>query len=201
MAYFGDDGIDLVAGQLAAFACIRFAANPIHGDRKRRVRFARDRAKRHRARRKAAHNQIRGLDFLDRNRLPSVFLSLFDAEEVADAQRLARVFVKKRRIGPVGGFIVAANGMLEERYSLRGPGVRLAADAEGIFSSGIERVAIKRRIAKGLLMAAHGLLGNFGKPSTANSCGRAGEITINEIFSESNCLEDLSAAIGLDRNS
>src|SRR5581483_784382 len=56
-------------GVLAALAGVRAAADAVHRDRERLVRFARERAERHRARREALDDLRCGLDVFDRDRL------------------------------------------------------------------------------------------------------------------------------------
>ena len=59
----------------AAFAGVRLAADAVHGDRQRLVRFLADRAERHRAGGEALDDLLRRLDFLERNRLRRDFLN------------------------------------------------------------------------------------------------------------------------------
>ena len=53
---------------LAAFAGVRLAAEPVHRDRERLVRFLADRAVRHRAGREALHDRLDRLDLVERHR-------------------------------------------------------------------------------------------------------------------------------------
>ena len=53
----------------AAFAGVRLAADAVHGDGQRLVRFLADRAERHGAGREALDDLLRRLDFFERNRL------------------------------------------------------------------------------------------------------------------------------------
>ncbi len=59
---------------LAAFARVRLAADAVHRNRERRVRFGGDRAERHRAGRKALDDFLSRLHFVERNRLRRVDL-------------------------------------------------------------------------------------------------------------------------------
>src|SRR5579871_3121075 len=54
-------------GLLAALAGVRAPADPVHGDRQRRVRLARDRAEAHRPGREALYDVDRGLDLVERH--------------------------------------------------------------------------------------------------------------------------------------
>ena len=58
---------------LAAFAGVRLAADPVHRDRERGMRLARDRAVGHRAGGEPLDDALCRLDFLDRNRLAAEF--------------------------------------------------------------------------------------------------------------------------------
>ncbi len=72
---------------LAAFAGIGLPADAVHGDGERGMRFARDRAERHGARREAAHDALGRLDLLDRHRLAAVLLRRFELEKAADREQ------------------------------------------------------------------------------------------------------------------
>src|SRR5439155_24192849 len=52
----------------AAFAGVRLAADPVHRNRQRLVRFLTDRSVGHRAGREALHDAVDRLDLVDRNR-------------------------------------------------------------------------------------------------------------------------------------
>src|SRR5262245_6146345 len=60
---------DVACRVFAALAGVAFAADAIHGDRERLVRFLADRAVGHRARLEALHDDFDRLDFLNRDRL------------------------------------------------------------------------------------------------------------------------------------
>src|SRR5262249_34938277 len=55
------------AAVLAAFAGVALAADAVHGDGERLVRFRADRTERHRARRESLEQGFHGLDFIDRH--------------------------------------------------------------------------------------------------------------------------------------
>src|ERR1700716_220575 len=68
---------------LAAFAGVRLAADPVHGDRQRGVRLARDRAERHGAGGKALDDVLGGLNLVERDRLALLVLGGLDPEQAA----------------------------------------------------------------------------------------------------------------------
>ena len=117
-------------GLLAAFAGIRLAADAVHRDGERGVRFARDRAERHRAGGEAAHDALGGLDLLDRDRLAAILVRRFEPEQAADGEQPLGLFVADLGVGAVLIRQVAAHGVLQRRHRRRGPDMVLAAYAE-----------------------------------------------------------------------
>ena len=110
---------------LAAFAGVRLAADPVHGDGERGVRLARDRAERHRAGREAPHDGLGRLDLLDRHGLAVVLVGALDAEQAADGDQRVGLLVQDLGEGAVLLIGVAAHGVLQRRdrggSSRRGP--------------------------------------------------------------------------------
>ena len=81
-------GIGIVALRIfAAFAGVALAADAVHGDGQRFVRFLADRAVGHRAGLEALHDALDRFDFLDRNRL-RVFLKSSKPRSVHQVPRL-----------------------------------------------------------------------------------------------------------------
>src|ERR1700704_3437320 len=80
-------------GLLAAFAGIRLAADAVHGDRERGMRFARDRAERHRPGGEAAHDVLCRFDLLDRDRLAAVLVRRLEPEQAADGEEALGLLV------------------------------------------------------------------------------------------------------------
>ena len=73
----------------AALAGVRLAANAVHGDGQRLVRFLADRAKRHRAGGEALHDFLRRLDFFKRH----WFARLLDLHQAAQRAEIAALLV------------------------------------------------------------------------------------------------------------
>jgi hypothetical protein len=66
---------------LAAFAGVRLAADAVHGDRQRAVRFGRNRAERHGAGGEALDDLLRRLDLVQRHGGPPTWLDLEQAAQ------------------------------------------------------------------------------------------------------------------------
>ena len=136
----------LVAVQfLAAFAGVGLAADAVHGDGKRGVRLAADRAERHGAGREALDDLLGGLDLVERDGLAAHLLGGLDAEHAAQGQQLLGLLVDLLGVGAIFLRQAAAHGVLKIGDHLRAPHMRLAAHAEGIFAADVERVAQHRR--------------------------------------------------------
>ena len=184
-------------GLLAAFAGIRLAADAVHGDGERGMRFARDRAERHRSGSEAAHDVLCRLDLLDRYRLASVLIRRFEPEQAADGEEALGLLVADLGVGPVLVGQVAAYGVLKRRYRGWGPHMVLAAYAKLVFAADVEGVAIDQSIAEGVAVPPYGLLGDLGERHAFDAGRGAGEILGDEIRLEADGVENLGAAIGL----
>ena len=120
------------------------------------------------------------LDLVERHRRAAVLLRPLDAEQAADRQQALRLLVQELGEGAILILRVAAHRMLQQRHRLRRPGMRLAAQPEGIFAADIERVAIDRRIAERVAMAAHRLLGDLGEADALDRGRGAEEEALDE---------------------
>ncbi len=184
-------------GFLAAFTRVRLAADPVHGDGKRGMRLAADRAERHGAGREALDDLLGRLDLVERHRGPADLVGALDAEHATQRQELLGLLVDLLGVGTVLLRQTAAHGMLEVRDHRRAPHMRLAADAIGVFAADIERVAQHRRGRKGKLMPFDGLTRDLLESHAFDLAVRAREVFGDEVRPESDGIEDLRAAIGL----
>ncbi len=112
---------------LAAFAGVGLAADPVHRNRQRGVRLARDRAERHRAGGEALDDVLGRLDFVERYRLALVFLGRLDAEQAAQGEQLLGLLVEHLGEGAIALLRVAAHRVLKQRHGFRVPRMVLAA--------------------------------------------------------------------------
>src|SRR6185436_5492050 len=119
----------------AAFAGVRLATDPVHGDRERGVRLARDRAEAHRARGEAPDDVLGRLDLIELHRLALLVRGGLDPEQAAQRQQPLGLLVEDLCKRPVALQRVAAHGMLQRGNGFRGPGVVLAAGAVGVLAA------------------------------------------------------------------
>ncbi len=130
---------DVAHRVLAALAGVRLAAEPVHRDRERLVRLARERAERHRAGREALDDLGRRLDLLERDRRAAVL----KREQPAQRRPPRRVLVHELRELLVGRVAAVAHRVLEQRDRLRVPLVVLAVVAPGVDAAEREQVAVR----------------------------------------------------------
>ena len=183
----------VAVGFLAALAGVRLAADAVHRDRQRGVRLARDRAEAHRAGGETLDDLRRRLDLLDRHRL----FGEAQLHQAANGQQPLALVVDVAREGGVVLGRVAARGVLQAGNGLRRPGMRLAAQAEGVVAADIQHAAIDRVLAMGGAMAGHRLLGDLGEADALDRRRGAGEAGLDERAGQADRVEDLRAAIGL----
>ena len=112
-------------GFLAAFAGVGLAADPVHRDRQRGVRLARDRAKAHRAGGEALDDVLGRLDLVERDRLALLVVGALDPEQAAQRQQPLGLLVEDLCKRAVALLRIAAHGVLQRarriRRSTRGP--------------------------------------------------------------------------------
>ena len=178
---------------LAAFAGVRLAADAVHRDGQRGVRFGRDRAQRHGAGGEALDDFRRGLDFLDRHRLALVEPEL---EQPAKRHVPLRLVVDDARVFLVGRVGVAARRMLQLGDRIGRPHVLFAAHAPGVFAAGIERMREHRVVAERRLVHADRLLGHLEHADALDVRGGAGEILVDQLPRQAHRLENLRAGVG-----
>ena len=138
-----------------------------------------------------------GSTSLDGDGRAAGFLGDLDAEEAADGLELVVLLVHEARELAVAVLRVEAHRMLQRRDRVRVPGMLLAAQAIGVFAADIERVAIDRRVAEGVAVAAHVLLRDLVHADAFDRRRRAEEVAVHELGLEADRVEDLRAAIGL----
>jgi hypothetical protein len=184
-------------GFLAALAGVGLSSDPVHGDRERRVRLARDRPEAHGAGGEALDDIPGRFDLVERHRPAFVFLSGPDAEQAAQRHQPLGLLVEDPCKGAVTFLRIAAHGVLQRRDAFRGPGMILAAGAIGVFAADVERALVDQRIAERIGMTPHRFLRDLGKPHALNAGVGAGEEFCDEIHLQSDRIENLRAAIGL----
>src|SRR3546814_17513247 len=111
------------------FRSVGAAADTVHGERERGVRFPADRAEAHRAGGETLHDLARGLHLLDRD---GVFRKL-EVHQYAKGQQTLVLLVD---LGCEGGIFrrdIAAHGVLKPRDRLRRPEIGRAAGRERVW--------------------------------------------------------------------
>ena len=146
---------------------------------------------------KRLHDLGRRLDLLERHRLAPVRRRVLDVEQAADGEEALILLVDARREGAVLVRAVAAHRVLQVADRLGVPDVVLAAEAEGVLAADVERGAVDRRIAEGVAVAPHRLLGDLGQADALDRRRRAEEVAVDELRGQADGVEDLRAAIGL----
>ena len=179
-------------GVLPALTGVRAAAEPVHRDRERLVRLARERAERHRAGREALDDLRRGLDLVERDRGPVGP----EAQQAAQRRAARRVGVHGRGELVVRRLPAAAHGVLQERDRLGVPLVVLAVAAPRVEADHGQQLAGRARI--GARMPDEHTCGDLVEPDAADAGGRAGEVALDERGREADGLEDLRTAVGGD---
>ena len=179
-------------GILAAFTGIRLAADTVHGDGQRGVRFGRDRAERHGAGGKALDDFLGRLDFVERDRTA---LRL-EFEQAAQGQVTLGLIVDQLGVFLVGLVLARAGRMLQLGDGVRGPHVFFATGAISVFAASIEHGGQHRVGREGFGMQTDGFLGHLEDTDTLDVRRRTGEILLDEVLLQANGFEDLGAGVG-----
>ena len=125
--------IELVARRiLAAFAGVRLAAEAIHRDGNRLVRFLADRAVRHRAGREALEDRFGRLDFVDRHRRVR---SALEIEQAAQRAERPALVVDDLRELPIDRVLPGARRVLQLLHRLGVEEVQLAVAPPAVFAA------------------------------------------------------------------
>src|SRR5690606_36592690 len=178
---------------LAAFPGVRLAADAVHRQRQRGVRFPRDRAVAHGPGGEALDDLLGGFDLFERHG----GVGLLELHQAADRQQPLRLLVDRAGELFVVLPVVAAHRVLEIGDGLRRPRVILAAQAVLVDAAHIEHRLVYRVVAVGGGMAADRLLAHFAQADTLDRRRRSGEVLVDELARQADRVEDLRAAIGL----
>ena len=186
----------VVAGRVfAALAGVGLAADAVHRDGQRLVRFLGDRPVAHRAGLEAAHDRLDGLHLLDPHRVRGVA----EVHQAAQRTELLGVVVDHRAVFLERLVAVGAAGVLQLVDGLRIGDVELAAGAVLVLASrrkaGGDDGALGRKTA---LVPHAGFIGHHVDADAAHARGRPGEVLVDEVLGEPHRLEDLGAVVALD---
>ena len=184
---------DVARRVLPALAGVRLAADPVHGDRERLVRLARQRAERHRAGGEALDDLARGLDVVERD--AAVSGNLKPISPRSDARRAERRVHLGRPL-VVARPAAVADRVLELGDRLRVPHVVLAVPAPRVDAADRQQLAglgIRAQVARERLAPDH------VEPDAADPRRGAGEVAVDQPGLQADGLEDLRPVVGLDR--
>ncbi len=173
---------------------LTLAADAIHGDGERLVRFLADGAIAHRAGLEAFHDFLHRLDFLDGQRL----LRRFEIEQAAQGAEVRRLVVDQFGVFPVNLFAAQAAGDLQLVNRLRVEQMIFAVVAPLILAAGVERDAIHLAVREGVAMPRQNFLGEHIHADAFDARRRPGEILVHHVAVQADGLKDLRAAIALD---
>ena len=189
-------GSRLVALRIfAAFAGVALAADAVHRDGERFVRFLADRAVRHRAGLEALHDALDRLDFLDRNRHRAVL----EVEQAAQRAEVRRLVVDQARVFLEDLEVAVAHGLLQpvDRFGIEQ--VELAVRAPLILAADRQRVTVDAAIRERGAVAHQHFLRDHVHADAADARGGPGEVFVDDVLTQTDRFENLRAAIALDR--
>ena len=179
---------------LAAFAGVALAADAVHRDRQRFVRFLADRAVRHRAGLEALHDALDRLDFLERHRLAA--LEIQQAAQRAQVRRLLvdqpRVLLELPRSCRCARLLQAVDRLGIEQ-------VELAVRAPLILAADRQRVTVDAALRERGAMTHQHFLRDHVHADAADARRRPGEVLVDDVLAQADRFEHLRAAIALDR--
>ena len=186
---------DVARRILAAFAGVRLAAEAVHRDRQRFVRLLADRSVRHRAGRESLEDLLGRLDLFDRDRRAIAA----EVEQPAQRPELAALVVDDVREVTVEGVLAAAGGVLELLHGLRVEEMQLAVAAPLVLAAGVEIVVVAAARREGADVPRLDFTGDDVEADAADARGGPGEVPVDECLLQADRLEDLRAAVALQR--
>ena len=189
-------GVQHVAGRVfAALAGVALAADAVHGDGQRLVRLLADRAVGHGAGLEALHDRLDRLDFLDRDRL----VGELQLEQAAQRAEPLRLVVDQLAVLLEDLVIAGAAGVLELVDRLRVEQVILAVRRHWYWPPTSSVWPLSGRSGKARCVPGLDLGGDHVQADAADARRRPGEILVDDVLVQADGLEDLGAAVALDR--
>ena len=186
---------DIARRVLAAFAGIRLGADPVHGDGERLVRFLADRPERHRAGREARDDRLDRLDLVERQRLRRVL----ELEQAAQRREALALVVHRFRVVLEDAVLPAARRVLQLEHRVRIEQVILAVAPPLVLAAPFEVGLGDRPRRERLQVTPPHFLGYDRDANAADARGRAREVLVDERLLDPHRLEQLCAAVALDR--
>ena len=186
---------DVARRILASLAGVRLAAQAVHRNGERLVRLGADRAVRHRAGGEAPEDRLGRLHVVDRDRLSG----WPEIEQAPQRRPLPVLIVHEGGVLPVNPLLAAARRMLQLEHRLRVEQVVLAVAPPLVLATRLQLVVLAAAAGERLTVAADHLLGHHVDADAADARRGPGEAGVDELLVKADRLEDLRAAIALQR--
>ena len=181
------------AGIFAAFTGVRLAADPVHGDGQRGVRFGRDRAQRHGAGGETFDDFAGRFDFVDADRRAG----RLDFEQTAQRHVTLGLVVDDAGVLFKSFVLARTRGVLQLGNRIRRPHVLFTADTEGVFAAGFQQMVEHRVMCKGTVMHAQRFFSHFVQANAFDLRRGAREVFLHEVRGQTDGFEDLGAVVRL----
>ena len=190
-------GVEQSLDVLAALARVGLAADAVHRDRERLVRFLGDGAVAHRTRLEPLEDLRCRLDLVDRDRGT---LAHLEFEEAAQRHRLGRLVVDQLRVFLEDVVATLASGVLEAEDRVRVEEVRRSLSAPLVLPADVERTVRRGRgLGRvGVAVAQLVLAGDALESHARDLAGRASEVLPHKLVREADGLEALSSRVRRD---
>ena len=183
---------------LAAFAGVGAAADPVHGDRQRLVRFLADRSERHRAGGEALDDFTGRLDFVELDRT----LRLAQHHQAAQRAQILILLVDERGVFLEGGIAFVAalvHRVLQLRNRQRIQQVIFAVDAKLIGAADVQLGFRFRGGAERVRVLGLGFARQNIQAHAFDARSGSREVPVDQVLVQADGFEDLRAAIALQR--
>ncbi len=177
----------------AAFAGIRLAANSVHGDGQRGMRFGRDRTQRHGAGGETLNNFAGRFDFIERNRRTG----RFDFEKTPQRHMALGLIVNDAGVFFKGFVFTRTRRMLQLGDCVGRPQMFFTADTEGILAAGFQQIVQDGIMRKGTIVHAQCFFNDFVQTNTFDLGRGTGEVFLHKVGGQTNRFEDLCTVVRL----
>src|ERR1035441_10311405 len=177
----------------AAFTGVALAANAVHGDGERLVRFLTDGAVAHGARLEALQDALDRFHLFDGDGL-----DLLEVQQAPQRAPVPVLLIDQRGVFLESLLAAGAHRRLQFVDGLRIKQVVLPVVAPLVLAAGVKQMAVDGTVRKSVLVPLEDFLGNDLDPHAGNTRGRAREVFVDEDLLQANGLKDLRAPIALD---
>ena len=181
-------------GVFATFTGVGLAAQPVHGDGQSLVGLLGNGTIAHRAGLEALHDGLDGLHFFDGDRVGRL-----EVEQTAQGGPVLELFVDRLGVILEGLVVARAHGLLQLVDRVGIEQVVLAIAAPLVAAADIEGRALRLAVGEGRAVPRFDVAGDFFHADTFDAGRRPGEVAVDDGLVDADGLEDLGAAVRLDR--